>query len=344
MLGLFILLTAALVPPAQTATPPVISPDAFQAWFDSAAEGRLAIPDDVRTRAGRYRYVFVGGLQIGMMQGYLAQNAKAMRARGVPPQAIHILRPSSHKTVEENAEAVRSELLAIAEEGPEKLVVIAHSRGACDTMAFALRNPRFVADRIAALFLVQGPFGGTGVADYVAGEGPPMDGQMPLGYRVLGQAIGRVEAQVLGQSKHQVITSLSHRSSSSFWNGILEANREAVPVVAPKTFYVTSRTGPSRHPLLQRTTAWYLKAYYGPNDGLVALEDQSLPDLGTVLAVLDAGHTDLTHRFPSGRPKSRLRWALVDAILMAVGNGPEPMAKRDGNLARTAKREQGSSR
>ena len=88
-------------------------------------------------------------------------------------------------------------------------MVIAHSRGACDTLAFALRNPRFVADRIQALFLVQGPFGGTGVADYVAGEGPPMDGRMPLGYRVLGRAIGRLESQVLGQSKHQVITSLS---------------------------------------------------------------------------------------------------------------------------------------
>ena len=344
MLGLFMVVTAVLVPPDQDSTPPAISPAAFQAWFDSAAEGRLAIPDDVRTNACRYRYVFVGGLQVGMMQGYLAQNAKALRARGVPHQAIHIINPSSHKTVVENAESVRSDLLAIAEQGPEKLVVIAHSRGACDTLAFALRNPRFVADRIHALFLVQGPFGGTGVADYVAGEGPPMDGRMPFGYRMLGQAIGRLEAQFLGQSKHQVITSLSHRASNSFWDGILDANREAVSVVAPKTFYVTSRTGPSRHPLLQRATAWYLKAYYGPNDGLVALEDQSLPGLGTVLAVLDAGHTDLTRRFPAARPKKRLRWALVDAIIMAVGNGPEPVAKRDGNLARTSRRAQGRSR
>ena len=66
-------------------------------------------------------------------------------------------------------------------------------------------------------------------------------------------------------------------------------------------------------------TGWYLGTYYGPNDGLVALEDQSLPGLGTVLAVLDVGHTDLTRRFPAARPKHRLRNALVDAILMAVG-------------------------
>ena len=250
MLGLFILLSTALAPPDHESTPPAISPAAFRRWFDSAAEGRLVIPDDVKARASRYRYVFVGGLQIGMMQGYLAQNAKELRAKGVPPEAIHILNPSSHKTVVENAEAVRSELKAIAELGPEKLVLIAHSRGACDTLAFALRNPTFVTDRVHAMFLVQGPFGGTGVADYVAGEGPPMDGRMPFGHRVLGKAIGRLEAQLLGQSKHEVITSLSHRASDRFWDEILEDHCEAISVVDPKTFYVTSRTGPSKHPLL----------------------------------------------------------------------------------------------
>ena len=81
---------------------------------------------------------------------------------------------------------------------------------------------------------------------------------------------------------------------------------------------MTSRT--SRRGIRFRCeTAWYLGTYYGPNDGLVALEDQSLPGLGTVLAVLDVGHTDLTRRFPAARPKHRLRRALVDAIIMAVG-------------------------
>ena len=90
------------------------------------------------------------------------QNAKELRAQGVPRRAIHFIYPSSHKTVQENAEAVRAQFQEIARLGPEKLVVIGHSRGACDTLAFALENPAFVADHIQALFLVQGPFGGTG--------------------------------------------------------------------------------------------------------------------------------------------------------------------------------------
>ena len=52
---------------------------------------------------------------------------------------------------------------------------------------------------------------------------------------------------------------------------------------------------------------------------MVALDDQTVPGLGTVVAVLDAGHTDLTNRFPWARPKPRLRRALIDAIVMAVG-------------------------
>jgi len=108
---------------------------------------------------------------------------------------------------------------------------------------------------------------------------------------------------------------------------------------------VTSRTSPSHHPLFQRVTGWYLGTYYGPNDGLVALEDQSLPGLGTVLAVLDVGHTDLTRRFPAARPKHRLRNALVDAIIMAVGTQNAQLAKRSGvTTADASEHAQGSSR
>jgi pimeloyl-ACP methyl ester carboxylesterase len=328
MIGLLTLSTAILFPPDQATADLHISPAAFREWFNSAARGQLTISAEIVQSASRFRYVFIGGLQIGMMQGYLQQNARELRDRGVPRGSIHVIIPSSQSTVAENAELVRSEILKIAGKGQEKLVVIAHSRGACDALAFALENPRFVAMHICALFLVQGPFGGTGVADYVAGEGPAIDRQMPLGHRLVGKAIGRLEAGLLDDDRHEVIASLSHRASERFWDELLETHSAALPVVAPKTFYVTSRVKASRHPLLQRTTASYLGTYYGPNDGLVALEDQSLPGLGTVLAVLDVGHTDLTRRFPAARPKAKLRRALVDAILMAVGTPQEHRVTR----------------
>ena len=345
VLGFLTLLALLFVPPVQTETTSSITPEQFRAWFDAARQGRLEIPDEVSRDACRYRYVFIGGLFNEQMPGYFLQNVKELRARGVPRTSIHLVKPGSQQTVDGNSESVRTELLAIAAQGPERLVLIGHSRGACDALAFALQNPQFVKDHIRALFLIQGPFGGTAVADYVAGEGTPMDRRMPTGYRFMGQAIGRLESRLLEDGKHEAIASLNRRDSESFWKEMLRTHRAAVPAVAAKTFYVTSRTSPSHHPLFQRVTGWYLGTYYGPNDGLVALEDQSLPGLGTVLAVLDVGHTDLTRRFPAARPKHRLRNALVDAIIMAVGTQNAQLAKQSGvTTAHTSQHAQGSSR
>ena len=323
MLGLLTLLGVFWIPPDSPAEKPAFTPVAFRSWFDAAREHSLTIPPRVLRKACQYRYIFVGGLGNEAMPGYFAQNAKKLRAQGVPREAIHVVNPTSSRTVEDNAESVHDEILAVAKKGPEKLVLIGHSRGACDALLFALENPKFIAKRVHTLFLIQGPFGGTGVADYVAGEGEPIDREMPLGYRLMGKAFGRAESSLLETSKHEAITDLTHRASEDFWARTLKKHRDAVPVVSPRTFYITSRARPSHHPLLQRVTGWYLSTYYGPNDGMVAVEDQSVPELGTVLAVLDAGHTDLTHRFPSARPKRRLREAIVDAIVMAVGTTAE---------------------
>ena len=337
MTGLLILLAALRASPHQASAPLEVSPVEFRAWFDAARRGRLEIPDHTARIARRYRYVFIGGLHVGIMPGYLAQNIKELRARGVPRRLIHLIDPSSFHTVSENAAELRSRLIELAALGPERLVIIAHSRGACDALAFAIGNPAFIAKRVHALFLIQGPFGGSGVADYVAGDGPAIDREMPLVYRLAGRLVGRLAVSLMKQPKQQAITSLGRRASHDYWERALVANPAAIAVVAPKTFYVTSQSRPSRHPLLQRVTAWYLGTYYGPNDGLVALEDQAVSNLGTVLAVLDAGHTDLTYRFPSARPQPRLRRALVDAIFVAVGNSHNrPSPTLDEKLVRAS--------
>ena len=309
MFGFLTLLLVLQAPPDPAETCSRVSPAQFRTWFDAAREGKLDIPAKVSRTAHRYRYVFVGGFHNERMPGYFAQNAKELRAKTVPKRSVHFISPSSHKTVAENAEAVRARFQEIAGEGPEKLVVIAHSRGACDALAFALQNPEFVSDHIQAMFLVQGPFGGSGVADYVVGEGPAMDREMPWRHRLIAHLLGSLEAYRLSRGKHGGLTSLTRRASKEFWERALEEHQAAIPVVAPRTFYVTTQTKPSRLRLFLQATASYLGTYFGPNDGIVALEDQALPGLGTVLAVLDAGHTDLTNRFlvepPEATPAKR---------------------------------------
>jgi pimeloyl-ACP methyl ester carboxylesterase len=329
-----------------------IKPSAFRATFEAALAGKHTVPREVRRSAGRFRYVFVGGFMSEGMSEYFKQNAHELRAMGVPRTSIHYIYPSSRETIDGNAEAVDHKFREFAALGSEKLVVIAHSRGACDTLFFAICNPRFVAGRVEALFLVQGPFGGTGIADYVTGEGPPIDNRMPLKQRMIAQGMGRLEEHLLARGKHAGLPSLTTRASQEFWDEALREHEEAIPIVSPKTFYIQTKSEPAQLRLLLQATAWYLGTNFGPNDGMVALEDQSVEGVGTVLAVLDAGHTDLTHKFPSAVPRKRLRTALIDAIVTAVGQSepaneradPDEHTDSSKEPARSAVRERQTSR
>jgi pimeloyl-ACP methyl ester carboxylesterase len=319
MLGLLTVLALQLAAGDPPASDPVIVPADFRDYFNAARTGKLEIPDEALAEARQYRYVFVGGFHNERLPGYFSQNAKELRAQGVPKRAIHYIYPSSRETVAGNARMVRERFEDIVREGPEKLIVIAHSRGSCDALAFALENPEFVQEHVHALFLIQGAFGGTALADYVMGEGPPLDKRTPLGHRVVAHALANVEGYLIDHGKHAGLPSLTRQASVEFWEDELEENSAAIAIVGPKTFYVTSQIPAKGHRFLQRPLAFYLATHFGDNDGVVALEDQTVPDVGTVLAVLDAGHTDLTNRFPSGKASHRMRKAVVDAIVMAVG-------------------------
>jgi hypothetical protein len=319
VVGFLALFLALGAPPEQAKACSGVAPAQFRKWFDAARVGGLRIPAKVSRRARGFRYVFIGGFQGERMLGYFTQNAKELRARSIPKHFVHFITPSSHKSVPENCDSVRARFLEIARQGSEKLVVIAHSRGACDALAFALENPEFVADHLEAMFLVQGPFGGSGLADYVVGEGHALDDKLPWRHRLIAYALGKLEAHQLHRGKDGVLTSLTRSASQEYWEEVLEEHEDATPIVGPKTYYVTTQATPARLNFFLQTTASYLGAYFGPNDGIVALGDQALPEVGTVLAVLDAGHRDLTNRFLSSRAKKRLQIALIDAIIMAVG-------------------------
>ncbi|MHC5537223.1 alpha/beta fold hydrolase [Singulisphaera rosea] len=319
MLGPLSLLLA--LAPALGAAPEVAKPDLtpFESWFEEGARGNLKIPAAVASAAKTYRYVFVAGFHNERMPGYFARNVKELRAHGVDRRAIHVIAPSSHETFDENFDEVRDKFLDVAKTGPEKLVVIAHSRGACDALAFALRNPDFARDHIHAMFLVQGPFGGSGLADFVTGAGPSMDRSIPWKYRLIAHVLGVVERRSLRRGKLGGLPGLTRDASRDFWRRLLDGHKEAIPVVGPKTYYITSETPAPSLRIFKRAAAWYLRTYVGASDGVVARGDQSLEGFGTVLAVLDAGHTDLTNRFPSSRAAKNYRNALVQCILMTVG-------------------------
>jgi pimeloyl-ACP methyl ester carboxylesterase len=299
--------------------PPAIRPDDFRKWFTSASRGDLDVPHDVSVKARGFRYVFVGGFASEQMRGYFAQNSKELRSLGVKRTAIHTIFPSSSRTIEEGAAKFREEIFTISSKGPEKLVVIAHSRGACDTMAFALTEPGFVRDHVEALFLIQGAFGGTALADYVVGEGPEMDEQMPTRYRIVAHLIGKLEKGLMNRGDHAGISSLTRDAARTYWTRMVGQHVDAIDVLGPRTFYIRSGTEPSRLGRFRRAIGVYLTTYDRPNDGIVAVEDQYLPGLGTSLCVLECGHGELTCNLTSGRSAKRVQRALTQCVVMGVG-------------------------
>lgn len=314
----FLLVSAAVVV-SEIHSVPEIEPDDFRGWFLSSYDGTLELEDEIRARASRMRFVFVLGLMNERSPGYVEQNVKELVALGVPREQIHRIAPSSDLTFRENLDSIRLAFRSIADRGPEPLVIIGHSRGACDSLAFALREPEFVADRIVAMFLLQGPFGGSGAADYLLGGGIPMDREMPRPARAIANVLRSAEAKQLERGKHNGIIDLTSDAAGQFWERMINSRAESIPIVSPRAFYIESSAPPSRQPLLRRPVAKYLETYYGPNDGLVVVGNQYLEGVGTRLGILDVGHTDLTHRFPAARPQRKLRRALIEAIVMAVG-------------------------
>ena len=324
---------------------PLVSPSDFQGWINAAQEGTLAIPKKADQTARGFQYVFVGGFGNEWISGYFARNAKELQARGVSRSAIHFVYPSSHQTIEEHAAEVHERFHAIAHSRPERLVIIAHSQGACDAMAFALQEPEFVKDRVEALFLIQGPFGGSAVADYVRGEGPEMDARMPARFRVVAKVLTHGERFLLNHGKHGGLIGITRNEARQFWARQLEENAAAIPMISSKTYFLLSETDPSELSLFKKPSGWYLSLYDGPNDGLVAVSDQFLPNIGTVLGVVDCGHGDLTHHTPLSHTNKRLPQALIQSVVMAVANIEEneerearespPFRRVSGNVPQT---------
>jgi pimeloyl-ACP methyl ester carboxylesterase len=316
MVGMTLLVAGLLV----GAEPPsAVAAGEFRAWFDAALEGTLAVPDDVARNAARFRYVFVAGFAHEQIPGYFAQNVKDLRALGVPKGAIHTIFPSSEETVEESAEAFRRRVFTVASEGPEPLVVVAHSRGACDALAFALTEPAFIRDHVAALFFVQGAFGGTALADYVVGEGHPIDARMPAQYRTFAGLVGEVERLLVRNGQHAGLSGLTRAESRAYWDRMLRRHAESIPTLRPRAYFLRSATDPIQLGRFRTAIGSYLTTYDGPNDGIVALEDQHLPGVGTSLGVIDCGHGDLTCDLKPGPAGRKLRRALAPCIVMAVG-------------------------
>jgi len=309
--------------PAQVELPPAPDPAAFRAWFERESEHPTELPAAALKLARTYHYVFVAGfLNEGMQAGYFNQNKNALLDLGVNSGAIDIVFPGSGNGIEENAAVLLSTLAVLAAKGPQKLVLIGHSKGAVETLAFVVAAPAFVREHVQAVFMVQGAFGGSGVADFVRGTGHPLDDRMPVFQRAAFELLAN-GGRLLDGRIDDGFESLSRQHDAALWDRLLPAAAGAGESRLPaglgnRVFFIRSQRNPDKVCPLLNLTARYLATYYGPNDGLLVISDQWIPGAGQLLADLDADHSDLTVSGPVSNRSARTRRAFTHALLMQL--------------------------
>jgi pimeloyl-ACP methyl ester carboxylesterase len=296
---------------------PQIEPAVFTKWFNRSFGGVLNVPESVRNKALTYGYVFVGGWGNELAPGYFSGNISELKALGVPEDHIHRIFPPSTQGLSQNAEFVRTQITNW--KGPEKLVLIGHSRGGLDALLFALKNPDFTEKRVEAVFLIQAPFKGSGLADYLVGEGIALDERMPSFARKAFYWLGEAERRILRRWTGHGLADLTHQQAKESWEKRLQSHVATSPGLRGKVFYIRSAVEPQKQTPYFWASSWYLSTYYGKNDGLVTLEDQFLSQLGQRLNIVGCGHHDLTGSFPLTFATSNFRKALSRSVFMAVG-------------------------
>lgn len=299
----------------------------FVGWLNEYYKQNTPLAGETRNRAAQFRYVFVNGfLNEVQKKTSFRDMTLTLTRQGVSKNSIHVLRPSSINSIAGNLDWLQLELKKLADLGPEKLVLIGHSKGAAETLAVALQAPAWLQDKIHAIYLVQGAMHGSPIADFFMNEGVTIDSRLPLAVRYVLKQIQSADLPTklknaetwLGFSVDEGLLSLTKRATQAFWKTHLADHRGSIAAIGSKTFYLRSAQAPSKVRWMFMAPGYYQDVYYGPNDGVLPRAHQSLREIGTPLADLTMDHVDLVSEDPKTPAALRLREAVMKAILSGV--------------------------
>ncbi|MBP6219322.1 MAG: hypothetical protein KA436_12115, partial [Oligoflexales bacterium] len=195
----------------------------------------------------------------------------------------------------------------------KKIVIIGHSKGALESLIFALENKFFVRDHVEAMFLIQGPFLGSPIADYLVGRGRAVDERIPFFSRIFLHSAYYVLGTALSS---EALHSMTSHSIFNFWDA-RKTEIEASPQdITEPIFFIRTHQDYRKMSFFIDESGRYLDTYYGSNDGLVMLEDQSLPSVGQTIATLDdTDHADLMLPSPLSSKDKNYRIAFTHTLL-----------------------------
>ncbi len=260
----------------------------------------------------KFQYVFITGFMNESAAEYFNNNIETLIKAGVPTKAISILRPSSQQSAVENLTYLQRNLM---KPSSKKLVLIGHSKGATELLLFAMKNLAFIQENVQAIFLIQGAFLGSPVADFVLGGGHEIDEQLPVECQISMREIA-VIGEDLAHVAYNGLKSLTTEEAEAVWPNDPNELSEIKSILDKKVFYIRSLSEYPTTSEIAKGTECYLQTYYGENDGAVLLNQQYLQVTGSVIGTIwGADHFDFTVPSPISNKDSSYRHAFTKALL-----------------------------
>lgn len=250
------------------------------------AMGAPAVPalsPSLISEVGRHTVVFVEGFLNESHQGMpwddaktnFSVNMETLSSDFQTPDFIKIA-PPSMQAVSDNADWLIDQLNSVyATHHQHPLLIIAHSKGAAETLLAALRHPDLLVNgMIERIVLVQGAIGGSPLAE-LASETRFLGLSNWAGLRSLRPAAIRA----LFETERERFTQMETPATQ------ILVNRHV--------YYVRSSQRPPE--VVRRLVPgnYYLSRVAGDNDGAIVTADEQLQGIGQDLGVLDADHADL---------------------------------------------------
>lgn len=240
----------------------------------------------------QYRYVFISGFLNEALPIGFADSLQTLQEMGIDEDNLTTINLSSSFGVEENSERLFLELKKINKHKRKPMVLFAHSKGALETLIFASKHPDFIMQKVQSIYLIQGVLGGSYVADYLAGEGHPVDSQMPLSMAAKFLTLNVIENMTYWYIGDGLL-SMTTKAAKALVRTIKAQAMSYSEGISDKIFYISSEEKNSKLSYLVEGSGSYLSTYYGKNDGLLLVKDQVVPGFGKRIMHLECDHLDL---------------------------------------------------
>ncbi len=267
--------------------------------YTTSIEGRALAFCLLPAPASSFAALAVPGLSTNLWNKvgvpYLDENVSALAAMGFAARRLAI---KTEDSVDTNARFIAGEIRKEAQAG-RRVILLAHSKGATDTMAALAQDPSLLAS-VAGVIAIQPVYGGSPVANVIAK------------HRLLEKAVQAVfEGVFHGQTAAVLNLAADQR----------QAFNAAHPYPAGKVPTVVVRS--TFHRKLSKSVLWANEKIITletkqPNDGMVLFKDEAVPGVRATIDLDDMDHFEPGLRNESKHTPVEVTSRGVLALLPAI--------------------------